>query len=91
MITAYSSEEPCITLSILTGSAEMPSIFLLLTLSMKAIGKLLSCPNNTPIFFIIQGVNGMKIYIPMQVIKFIGTGLNKKIEYCIRFLNEKGQ
>jgi hypothetical protein len=33
----------------------------------------------------------MKIYIPMQLIKFIGTGLNKKIEYCILFLNEKGK
>jgi len=51
-MTAYPEFSPCTDLSILTGSATMFSIPLLLTLSMNAIGKLRSWPNKIPIFFI---------------------------------------
>jgi hypothetical protein len=52
-------------LSMRTDSATMPEMFLLLILSTKAIGKLLSFPCSTPIFFIRDKFN---------VINYLGAG-----------------
>jgi hypothetical protein len=50
-------------LSIRTASAVKPFTFLLLTLSINAVGKLRSCPNSIPIFFMIVILKMYDMYL----------------------------
>ena len=69
--------EPCITLSILTASAVTPSTFLAFIRSIQAWGKVFSCPNSKPIFFILNMVG--KLIIIVSGIVLIMEAQVKKI------------